>query len=203
MSFVSSVQSKLTYPNVGVTLCLLMLLALLGAGQAYAVNTIRSEDVVDGSLTGADLEDRSIGLEDLATDSVGARALKFGHVITQHLRDGAVTGSKVANGTLEGRDIRDKSVTEADIDYGFRLVTAAHRIVTPGTVDSEFVSCGGDTRPIAGGFQGEQSPYLRPLESYPVSNGWIVTMQNTAPDNRYYTAYAICAKLGELSQVFE
>ena len=51
MPFMSRARSKLSYSNIGMTACLLLLMAVVGAGQAYAVASITGAEVVDESLT--------------------------------------------------------------------------------------------------------------------------------------------------------
>ena len=60
----------------------LALFLVLGAGSAYAANTIFSGDIVDGQVKTVDLANAA--------------------VVTAKIADGAVTSAKVQDGTLAG-----------------------------------------------------------------------------------------------------
>jgi hypothetical protein len=78
-----------TYANVCSTLALVI---ALSAGSAYAANTIRSGDIVDGQVKRADLAANAVSSTKIADNSVRATDLR-GADIT-----GAVSLSGIANG---------------------------------------------------------------------------------------------------------
>ena len=74
--------------------------AALGTGGAYAAGTIGSEEVVDESLTDADIKNGSLGPA-IADQSIGPWELKPAGVWGSHILDESVTGSDVAESTLD------------------------------------------------------------------------------------------------------
>ena len=68
----------------------LALTIALGSGTAYAANTIRSKDIVNGQVKAPDL----------AKNSVRTASIKNGQVGLADLMAGSVSGSKVVDGSL-------------------------------------------------------------------------------------------------------
>lgn len=82
----------------------LTIILTAGAAQSLAgSNTVFSDDIVNGTITHADIKANSLG---------GSRLL-----------DNAVTGRKILNGTVMGADIGDNSVKGVDIDEGNLVLT--------------------------------------------------------------------------------
>jgi hypothetical protein len=103
-------------------IALLALCIAVGTGGAYAANTIRSEDIVDGEVKNADiganamtsskLANGSVQNADLGPDAVTTSKIKAGNVGATDLAANAVTGAKVADGSLTGDDIAESSLGE-------------------------------------------------------------------------------------------
>jgi hypothetical protein len=82
-------RARLTYANVVATLALIV---AVGGTSAYAANTIRSSDIVDGEILSADVKDQSLTTFDVST-FLGADVV-----------DGTLTSADVAPGTfVQGR----------------------------------------------------------------------------------------------------
>ena len=95
--------SRLTYANVSRTLALFV---AVGTGSAYAANTIRSTDIVDGEV-------KSI---DVANQDLTGGDVKDGSLTTYDLADGAaVAGADIVDNDVTGADIKDGSLTANDI----------------------------------------------------------------------------------------
>ncbi len=127
-------RKRLTYANVMATLALFVALG----GSAYAVNTVRSSDIVDNEVYSADVRNDDLaggGLTsgDIANGAMTTLEIKddnqpFGGLFAQDLAPGSVGPSEVANnsltsadvenGSVQGIDITDDSLTGDDIDAG-------------------------------------------------------------------------------------
>jgi hypothetical protein len=128
----SRLTSRLTYANVASTLALFF---ALSTGVAYAANEWTGENIVDGSLTGADLAPHTIGDGKIKADSLTAGALADGSVGSGEIADGSVTSadlgfssvtsaqiatdavgaSEISNNSIDSGEIVDNSLTTADI----------------------------------------------------------------------------------------
>jgi uncharacterized protein YjbI with pentapeptide repeats len=75
-------------------------------GSAYAVNTVRSSDIVDNEVNSADVKDGSLNTFDVHS------------FLGVDVVDGTLTGADIENGTVAGIDIQDDSITNDDFDAG-------------------------------------------------------------------------------------
>jgi hypothetical protein len=97
-------RARLTYANVVATLALFL---ALGTGSAVALdgmNTVFSDDIVDGEVSGADVANESLGTADVRNSSLDGLDLR-----TESVSSGRVFG-------LDGGDVDDDGLTAADID---------------------------------------------------------------------------------------
>ena len=117
--------ARVTYANVTSTLALVV---ALSAGGAYAANTIRSKDIVDGQVKAADLhknsvssaaiKDRAVTAADLAPGAVGSGALLEQSVRLDQLGPNAVDSSKILDNSVTSSDIANSAVGSFDIKDG-------------------------------------------------------------------------------------
>jgi hypothetical protein len=148
----------LTYLKNNV-LAILALTVALGTGGAYAANTIRSsdivdgevgsadvkdnslntfdvhsfigEDVIDGTLTGADIANESIGVGDIGSQQVGSDEVVNDSLLQSDIRAGAITNDEVLDGSLIGLDVADDTLTGADINESTLASTATATFAGP------------------------------------------------------------------------
>jgi hypothetical protein len=95
LSFLSRLRPRSGYDIVAV----IAMCAALGTGGAYAAATIGGEEVVDESLTDADIKNGSLGPA-IADQAIGPWELKPSGVWGSHILDESVTGEDVAESTL-------------------------------------------------------------------------------------------------------
>jgi hypothetical protein len=96
-------RGHLTYANVMATVAVFLVLA---GGSAWATHeVINGSDVVDGSLTGADIFNNTISGADITNGSLtGADVF-----------DNTIGSGDITNGSLTGADIANESIGAADI----------------------------------------------------------------------------------------
>lgn len=97
-----AVGSRLTYANVASTLALV---AALGTGTAYAADTIRSEDIVNGQVKTVDL----------GANAVTSGKIKNNGVTGADVKDGSLGGTDVKDGSIGSAEVTDESLTDADL----------------------------------------------------------------------------------------
>ncbi len=100
-------RPQFTYANVTATLALVI---ALGSGSAYAANTIRSGDIVDGQVKRADLAASAVNSAKLADNSVRAADIRgvdvHGSVSLSAVPNGRCTqDSLVVSGAREGETV--------------------------------------------------------------------------------------------------
>ena len=120
-------SSRLTYANVVATMALFVALG----GSAYAVNTVRSTDIVDGEVASVDIKN-----QDIVSADVKDQSLTTFDVST-------FLGADVVDGTLTAKDFtkdqRNDSLFVGDVgantckyvDFGLNTAVNEALLVTP------------------------------------------------------------------------
>jgi hypothetical protein len=125
-------RSRLTYANVMSTLAVFL---ALGGVSAYAANEWTGDNIVDGSLTGADIFNNTVSGADITNGSLtGADVF-----------DNTIGGADITNGSLTGADVADTSSLEpGDIHEEALLFnnTLNSNDIGPGAVGTSEVSDG-------------------------------------------------------------
>src|ERR1044072_8673700 len=97
------VRRHLSYANVISTLCLIL---VVGGGAAYAANTIRSTDIVNGQVKSVDIGTSEVTPTDIADNAVSSAKIN----------DGSVTSADVTNNSLRRGDGAANSLDTTDIN---------------------------------------------------------------------------------------
>jgi hypothetical protein len=118
-------MSRLTYANIVSTLALFLALT---TGTVYAANEWTGANIVDGSLTAADLavgtigtlrvQDNSLQAADLAPDSVGTSEISADAVGSAEIATDGVGATEIANGSIDSGEIVNDSLLAADLAAG-------------------------------------------------------------------------------------
>jgi hypothetical protein len=111
-----------TFANV---CSLLALTVALGTGTAYAANTVRSSDIVNGQVKTVDIKKNAVTsptikkgavtLSDIAPDAVDGTKVLADSLTSGDLAVDSVTGSELAANSVTTSDITDRTVNMNDI----------------------------------------------------------------------------------------
>jgi hypothetical protein len=188
-----------------------LFLAVSG-GTAYAAATITGENILDGSVTAADLAPAAVTEEKLGTGAVtpskvydetltGAD-IKDASLAGKELAASTVTGDKVKNESLTGLDIMDNTVTSSDLNVNVKTVSATSAFGDYMQVASANCPVGYTLLGGGGAINADETDEIEINESYPSANGWHVMASQEQWNYGGYadvafsiTAYAICAAL--------
>jgi hypothetical protein len=96
------IRRGLTFSNV---CSFLALVIALGAGTAYAANTVRSSDIVDGQVMNADIGTNAVSTVKIGNGAVTSNDIRTDAVGSAEIAAGAVGASEVANDSLTLSDI--------------------------------------------------------------------------------------------------
>jgi hypothetical protein len=196
-------------------------LVLALGGTAYAAITVTGENIVDGSITSADIGTSEVKTTNLApagvtTDKLGLNAVTGSKVVDESLtgndvQNSSLSGADVADGWLTGRDLADNSVGGEKIDlavYRTAQTTGEDRWgekAVVATCAPGYTVLGGGGRVnvnYSSGFEGDVE--LNSSSPIPGVQGWRVVASDDMDDDEngysrshYFsvTAYAICAKV--------
>lgn len=131
----TAIRRRATFANICSLLALTM---VLGMGTAYAANTVRSKDIVNGqvktpdlggnAVTTAKIKDGDVGAGDIgpgavrsaeiADSAVGATDLASDSVSGLALQTDSVRATEIADDSIDGGEIIDNSLGSADLGTG-------------------------------------------------------------------------------------
>lgn len=192
--------------------CVALFMAL--AGSAYAVgigkNTVRSPQIVNGTIRTVDIRDNAVNAAKIAPDSVGSEELAPDSVTTREIAENGVESSDVAPDSLTAGDlgpasvgtseVADHSLTGQDIapdsirasELGPVTVrNSAPQAIAAGANGSVSVQCGQDEQMLSGG--GQPANFgVEMTSSRPSGNGWLYQAKNNNGTASTITAYVVC-----------
>jgi hypothetical protein len=194
---------------------LALFIALTGSALAVGVgkNTVRSPQIVDGTVRTIDLRDNSVAAGKVAPDAVDTTEIAENGVdssdvapetlTSADLGTASVTSSEVADQSLTANDLGPDSVGSSELQAGSvraselgTIIDVSNKadIATGGNA-SVAVGCPAGTTVISGG--NTISDYRVALAgSQRSGNGWIVHAHNYAGTNQTITVYAYCLSGG-------
>ena len=108
------IRSHLTFANA---MSLVAVFIALG-GAAYAVNTVRSSDIVDGEVKIADIGQGAVATSEVLNDSATG-----GGLTAADLRSGSVGSAEVADNGLKGADLGVRVRSDRQVDDGSGAAT--------------------------------------------------------------------------------
>lgn len=195
--------------------CIALFVALTGSALAVGVgkNTVRSPQIVDGTVRTTDLRDNSVAAGKVAPDAIDTTEIAENGVessdvapetlTSADLGAASVTSSEVADQSLTANDLGPDSVGSSEIQAGavraseLGTIIAVSNVTTIKTGDNASVSvdCPAGTVVISGGnTAGDYRVALTGAQR--TGNGWIAHAHSYAPANTSLTVYAYCLSGG-------
>jgi hypothetical protein len=207
-------RSRHLVPSHGTVVAYVALFVALGGTGAYAAATITGDDVVDESLTSADLlDEKGVQGSDVIEGSLESTDLKDGtgvngidvvngSLATADLANNAVTGGKIAGNAITQPKISAGAVNTLQLaSHAIRAISlppftkhAATLSVPASSIASKIVSCAPGEQIMTGGFVSLSSLGVQVYRSTLVelSNGWTVSARNTASTAKNIEVHAFC-----------
>jgi hypothetical protein len=191
--------------------CVALFLALTGSALAVGIakNSVRSAQIVDGTVRTIDLRDNAVSSPKIAPDAVGAEEIAENAVSSpevaqdsltnQDLGTASVTSSEVADQSLGAADLSPDSVGSSELqagavraaELGPLLQVSNSATIKGGDNASTSVACPAGTTVISGG--GSAGFYQVHLTStYRSGDGWHIDARSAAAGDTTITAYAYC-----------
>jgi hypothetical protein len=143
----------------------------LSGGAAWAthpggLNTISSDDIINGAVKSADVGNESLESQDVKNDTFASGGLQ-----SADLRPGSVGGSEVADGSLTGADIQESSLGQVPS----AALGGVGRHASAGTCDPEsptFITCASITLNLPAPARVLVIGRVRPIEETDVTIGY-------------------------------
>lgn len=181
--------------------CLALFLALTGSAFAVGIakNSVRSAQIVDGTVRNVDLRDNAVNAPKIAPDAVGSEeiaenAVESAEVAQDALNAGdlgaaSVTSSEVADQSLTADDLAADSVRSSEL--GPVIVRTNATSVAKGANGSVTANCAAGEQVLGGGGQPDHFG-TEMTSSKPQGNGWLYQAVNNTGGTETITAYAVC-----------
>jgi hypothetical protein len=191
--------------------CIALFVALTGSALAVGVgkNTVRSPQIVDGTIRTTDLRDNSVAAGKVApnaidTTEIAENGVESSDVAPDSLTAGdlaaaSVTSSEVADQSLTANDLGPDSVGSSELQAGAVRASELGTIIqvsnstglAAGASGGVTANCPAGTTVISGGAQPsffgvEMTSTLRS------GNGWLYQAINKTASNATITAFAYC-----------
>lgn len=191
--------------------CIALFVALSGSALAVGVgkNTVRSPQIVDGTIRTVDLRDNAVTspkiadatvtTADLGTDSVTSDEIAKDAVKSDEIAENAVASSEVADQSLTANDLGPDSVGSSELQAGSVRASELGPIIqvtnsTPiaaGANGSVSVPCPAGTTVISGGAQPANFG-VEMTSSLRSGNGWLYQAKNNNAAPSTLTVFAYC-----------
>ncbi len=202
--------------------CLALFMALAGSAFAAGVvgkNTVRSPQIVDGTVRTIDLRDNAVTAPKIAADAVGSEEIAENAVASPEVAPDSLTSGDLAANSVTSSEVADQSLTADDLGPNSvgsseiatasvgadelqsdsvhaaelaGIITVSNSTTIKGNNNASVdVACPAGTVLISGGGRG--GFYQVALSgSYRSGNGWHVDARSSATNDTALTAYANC-----------
>ncbi|HXS34852.1 MAG TPA: hypothetical protein VN758_13890 [Solirubrobacterales bacterium] len=195
--------------------CIALFAALTGSAIAAGVgkNTVRSPQIVDGTIRTVDLRDNAVAAGKIAPDAVDTTEIAENGVDSSDvapetltaadLGPASVTSSEVADQSLTANDLGPDSVGSSELqagavrasELGTIIAVSNSTTIKTGNNASVSVDCPTGTVAISGG--NTAGDYrVAATGAQRTGNGWIAHAHSYAPADTSLTVYAYCLQGG-------
>ena len=195
--------------------CIALFAALTGSAIAAGVgkNTVRSPQIVDGTVRTIDLRDNAVAAGKIAPDAVDTTEIAENGVDSSDvapesltaadLGAASVTSSEVADQSLTANDLGPDSVGSSELqagsvrasELGAIIAVSNSTTIKTGNNASVSVDCPAGTVAISGG--NTAGDYrVAATGAQRTGNGWIAHAHSYAPADTSLTVYAYCLSGG-------
>jgi trimeric autotransporter adhesin len=181
--------------------CLAMFLALTGSAFAVGVakNSVRSAQIVDGTVRAVDLRDNSVNALKIAPSSVGSEEIAENAVESPEVAQDALKAEDLGAASVASSEVADQSLTAADLgpdsvdssELGAVTVRTNAVKIAKGATGSITASCAAGEQVLGGG--GQPGHFGTEMtSSRPNNNGWLYQAVNNTGGEETITAFALC-----------
>jgi hypothetical protein len=181
--------------------CLALFLALTGSAFAVGIakNSVRSAQIVDGSVRTLDLRDSAVNAPKIAANAVGAEEIAENAVESPEVAQDALTAQDLGAASVTSSEVADQSLTAGDLgpdsvvssELGTVILRTNAAPIAKGANGSVSVACAAGEQVLSGGGQ----PSLFGIEmtsSRPSGDGWLYQARNNTGNDGTITAFALC-----------
>jgi hypothetical protein len=195
--------------------CIALFAALTGSAIAAGVgkDTVRSPQIVDGTIRTVDLRDNSVAAGKIAPDAVDTTEIAENGVDSSDVAPETLTSADLGTASVTSPEVADQSLTANDLgpdsvgsselqassvrasELGTIISVSNSTTIKTGNNASVSVDCPTGTVAISGG--NTAGDYrVAATGAQRTGNGWIAHAHNYAPADTSLTVYAYCLSGG-------
>ncbi len=195
--------------------CIALFAALTGSAIAAGVgkNTVRSPQIVDGTIRTVDLRDNAVAAGKIAPDAVDTTEIAENGVDSSDVAPETLTSADLGPASVTSSEVADQSLTDADLgpnsvgsselqagsvrasELGTIIAVSNSTTIKTGNNASVSVDCPTGTVAISGG--NTAGDYrVAATGAQRTGNGWIAHAHSYAPADTSLTVYAYCLSGG-------
>ncbi|HEX5763895.1 MAG TPA: hypothetical protein VFY04_12350 [Solirubrobacterales bacterium] len=199
--------------------CVALFLAMTGSALAIGKNTVRSAQIVDGTVRTLDLRDDAVKsakvangtltADDLGTDSVGADEIAENAVASPEVAPDSLAAGDLAANSVGSSEVSDQSLGDADLgansvgsselqagavrasELGPIIQVTNSTGIAAGANGTVAVGCPAGTTVISGGAQPANFG-VEMTSSLRSGNGWLYQAKNNTANASTLTVFAYC-----------
>jgi len=189
-------------PSPALTIsCLALFLALTGSAFAVGIakNSVRSAQIVDGSVRTVDLRDSAVNAQKIAPDSVGGEEIAENAVASPEVAPDSLTNQDLGDASVASPEVADQSLTANDLgpssvaasELAGVTVRTNSTTVAKGANGGVSVSCAPGEQVLGGG--GQPGHFGTEMtSSRPSGEGWLYQAVNNTGGEDTLTVFTLC-----------
>jgi hypothetical protein len=204
----SKIRSFRPSPAIAIS-CVALFLALTGTAFAVGKNTVRSAQIVDGTVRTVDLRDNAVSSPKIVPDAVGSPQIAENAVASPEVAPESLTSADLGNASVGTTEVQDQSLGSDDLgassvgsselqagavrasELGPIIVVSNETTIKGNGNASVDAACPAGTTVISGGSRAGFYQ-VATASSYRGGNGWHVDARSSANGDTTLTAYAYC-----------
>lgn len=181
--------------------CLALFMALTGSAFAVGIakNSVRSAQIVDGTVRSIDLRDNAVNSPKIAPNAVGSEEIAENAVESPEVAQDALTADDLGAASVTSSEVADQSLTAADLgpssvnagELGTVTVRTNTVKVAKGASGGVAANCAAGEQVLGGG--GQPGHFGTEMtSSRPSGEGWLYQAVNNTGGEDSLTAFALC-----------
>ncbi|HEY5053517.1 MAG TPA: hypothetical protein VII45_08935 [Solirubrobacterales bacterium] len=169
--------------------CIALFLTLSGTALALPHLSVRSAQIVDGTVRTVDLRDNAVTSPKIAPDSVGSSQIAENAIGSPEVAPDSLTAGDLGPDSVGASEIAADSVHPSELGPIVQRTNSA--TIQTGKTGSVSVNCAEGEQVISGG--GQPSVFgVEMTSTRPQSNGWLYQAKNNTGSDQTITAFALC-----------
>lgn len=179
--------------------CLALFLTLAGTAFAVGKNTVRSAQIVDGTIRTVDLRDNAVATGKIAPDAVDTTEIAENGVESSDVAPDSLTAADLGPASVTSSEVADQSLGASDLgpasvgssELGTVVVRSNSQPLKAGASGGVSVDCLPGEQLLGGGAQPAHFG-VEMTSSRPSGNGWLYQAKNANGSDSTITAFALC-----------